>query len=103
MTPQKEAPRRQVVGFSFYKVMPEWRRLPLEEREEQRREFGDAVRKWQVPETMKVLTYSTVGTRGECDFLLWRICYSLECLQEMSADLLRTRLAGYLETPYSFL
>jgi chlorite dismutase len=103
MTPQKEPLHRQVVGFTFYKVAPEWRRLSLQEREDQRREFADTLRKWQVPETMKVLTYSTVGTRAECHFLLWRICYSLECLQEMSADLLRTRLAGYLETPYSYL
>ncbi len=101
-TPQ-EAHRRQFVSFSFYKLAPDWRRLPLNEREDQRREFAETLRKWNVPETMKVLTYSLVGLRADADMLLWRICYSLSCLQDMSADLLRTRMGGYLQTPYSFL
>ncbi|MFB3815840.1 MAG: chlorite dismutase family protein [Terriglobales bacterium] len=100
---QKDGPRRQFVSFSFYRVLPEWRRLPLEEREQHRREFGDVIHKWNVPETMRVLSYSLTGTRGDADMMLWRICYSVSCLQEMAADLLRTRLGGYLETPYSYL
>lgn len=100
---QAETTRRQFISFSFYRVLPEWRRLPFEEREEHRQEFAETIRKWCVPETMRVLTYSLVGTRGDADLLLWRICYSVSCLQEMTSDLLRTRLAGYLETPYSYL
>jgi chlorite dismutase len=73
------------------------------EREEHRREFADTIRKWNAPDTMKVLTYSLVGTRGDADLLLWRICYSVSCLQEMASDLLRTRLGGYIEMPYSYL
>jgi chlorite dismutase len=103
MDTDREGHRRQFVSFSFYHVLPEWRRLPLEERERQRREFVETVHKWNVPDTMKVLTYSLVGTRADADMLLWRICYSVSCLQEMSSDLLRTRLGGYLETPYSYL
>jgi chlorite dismutase len=102
MSPQNDT-RRQYVNFSFYRVMPEWRRLPLEEREEHRHEFAEVIRKWEQPDVMKLLTYSLVGTRSDCDFMLWRICYSLECLQDMRADILRTRFAGYLEMPYSFL
>jgi chlorite dismutase len=103
MTPHKEVPRRQFVSFLFYRVLPEWRRLPLEQRESHRREFAETIRKWNVPDTMKVRTYSLVGLRGDCDLLVWRICYSVSCLQEMASDLLRTQLGGYLETPYSFL
>ena len=99
----REGPRRQFVSFSFYRVLPEWRRLPLEEREVHRRELAETIHKWNAPDTMKVLTYSLVGTRGDTDMLLWRICYSVSCLQEMSSDLLRTHLGGYLETPYSYL
>lgn len=88
--------RRQFVNFSFYKIAPEWRRLPFAEREEQRREFGQTIRKWQVADTMKILTYSMIGLRADADFMLWRICYSLDCLQEMSSDLVRTRMGGYL-------
>ncbi len=103
MNTQKEPHRRQFVSFSFYRIMPEWRRLPLGEREEHRREFAETVRKWNVPDTMKVVTYSLVGVRGDCDILLWRICYSISCLQEMTADIMRTRLGGYLETSNSYL
>ena len=92
----KESHRRQFVNFSFFKVAPEWRRLPLGEREEHRREFAEVVTRWQVADTMRALTYSTVGLRADSDFMLWRICYSLECLQEMASDLLRTRLGGYI-------
>jgi chlorite dismutase len=95
--------RRQFVNFAFYKMAPEWRRLPLDEREEQRREFADAVRRWQVADTMKILTYSLVGLRADADFMLWRICYSLDCLQEMSSDLLHTRMSGYLTLTRSYL
>jgi len=103
MNKQQDSPRRQFVSFSFFRLLPEWRRLPLPEREDQRREFADAVRRWNVSDTMRVLPYSLVGMRGDVDMLLWRICYSASCLQEMSCDLRRTRLAGYLETPYSYL
>src|SRR5512146_1932170 len=89
------APRRQIVSFTFFKVMPEWRRLPQDEREEHRREAAEVINRWNIPDQMKVLTYSTVGIRPECDFMLWRICYSLECLQSMQQELYSTRLAGY--------
>ena len=99
----KETPRRQFVSFSFYHLLPEWRRLPQPERDEQRRDLGEVIRKWCQPDNMRVLTYSTVGMRGDADLMLWRICYSINCLQEMAADVLRTRMGGYLTTPYSYL
>jgi len=99
----KETPRRQFISFSFYRVLPEWRRLPWQEREDQRRELAEVIRKWCQPDNMRVLTYSTVGMRADVDLMLWRICYSLDCLQEMAADILRTRIGGYLETRYSYL
>jgi chlorite dismutase len=99
----KETHRRQFVSFGFFKVAPEWRRLPFAEREEHRREFAEVIAKWQVADTMKVLTYSTVGIRADTDFMLWRICYSLDCLQEMAADLLRTSLGGYINVTHALL
>lgn len=100
---QEKRQRRQYVNFGFFKTAPEWRRLPLAEREEQGREFAEMIRKWQVADTMKILTYSAVGLRADADFMLWRICYSLDCLQEMSSVLLRTRMAGYLTLTRSYL
>lgn len=98
-----ESHRRQFVSFGFFKVAPEWRRLPFAEREEHRREFAEVITRWQVADTMKVLTYSTIGLRADTDFMIWRICYSLDCLQEMAADLFRTRLGGYITLSHSML
>jgi chlorite dismutase len=95
--------RRQVVSFTVCKVEPQWRRLPPQEKEEHRREFAAVIGKWRESEQMKVLTYSLAGLRAEADMMLWRICYSLECLQQMQAELSHTRLGAYLETPHAYL
>jgi chlorite dismutase len=102
---QREAQemRRQVVNFTLCKVQPEWRRLPPQEKAEHRREFASMLGKWRESEQMKVLTYSLAGLRADADMMLWRICYSLECLQQMQAELTHTRLGAYLETPHSYL
>jgi len=99
----EQEPKRQLVNFGFYKVDPAWRRLPKQERDRGKEEFCRVVESYGDNERMKVLTYSTVAMRGDCDFLLWRICYQLEDLQNMSACLLATGLGQYLTTPHSFL
>lgn len=95
--------QRQIVSFTCFKVVPEWRRLPVGERAEHKRQFAEVIKKWNHPGQFLGLTYSTVGTRGDCDMVLWRICYSAEDLNQMTAELLATPLGGYLETPHSFL
>jgi chlorite dismutase len=95
--------RRQLISFTFYKIMPEWRRLPRSERQEHKREAAEVLHRWADFAELRLLSYSTVGTRPDCDMALWRICYSLDCLQSMSAEFLATRLGGYLETRYSYL
>ena len=92
---------RQSLNFAFYKVDPAWRRLPKEEREASKKEFGAAVEEWR--QRMLLIPYSTVGLRPETDFMLWRIADSLDLLQEMSRQLNRTALGAYLTTPYSFV
>src|SRR5438093_13292693 len=87
--------RRQLISFTFYKVMPEWRRLPRSERQEHKREAAEVLHRWADFAELRLLSYSTVGTRPDCDMALWRICYSLDCLQSMSAEFLATRLGGY--------
>lgn len=100
---QYEEARRQVVSFTFYKVRPEWRRLQAAEKQEYRREFGAALARWADSDEMSVLTYSTVGLRADCHMMLWRVCYSLEQLQTMQAELLKTRFGGYIEPAHSFI
>jgi chlorite dismutase len=86
--------RRQFVAFTFYRAEPEWRRVPPSERAAHRREFAEVITRWNTAGSMRVVPYSTVGTRAEAQMMLWRICYSLDELQRMSADLLGARLGG---------
>src|SRR5580765_7746939 len=52
--------RRQIVCFSFYKVMPEWRRLPAAEKAAHKAAFAAVLVKWNKPGEFLSLTYSTV-------------------------------------------
>jgi chlorite dismutase len=101
--PSKPPVRRQIVCFSFYKVMPEWRRLHKDERAAHKSQFLDVLIKWNKPGEFLSLTYSTIGTRGDVDICVWSICYSVEEMNRMRSELLSTPLGGYLETPHSFL
>src|ERR1700760_4824749 len=96
-----KAVKRQTIGFTFFKVLPEWRRLPAAEKEEHRQAFAAVIERWNQPGRLLTLTYSTVGLRGDCDMVLWRICYTPEDLNDMTADLMATPLGGYLQTTYS--
>lgn len=101
---QKEpSVKRQYVSFMFYKVDPAWRRLTPSEREQSKKEFTGVVEEYSRSKQVMVLSYSTVGTRADCDFMLWRISYSLEAIQEFTAKLMATQLGHYLHTPYSYL
>ncbi len=95
--------KRQFVNFAFYQVDPAWRRLPEEERRQGKAEFCRVVESYQKEGQLLILTYSMIGMRGDCDFLLWRIGYSLEEFQAMTACLFATGLGRYLTLPYSFL
>src|SRR5271154_66012 len=95
--------QRQMVAFTFYKVMPEWRRLPAAERAEHKRQFAEVIKRWNKPGEMLNLSYSTVGLRGDVDMVLWRICYSVDDLNQMMSELMATPLGSYLTTPHSLL
>jgi chlorite dismutase len=95
--------RRQFVNFAFYKVDPAWRRLNEAERRQGKQDFQRVVEEFSDPRKLLLIPYSTVGIRGDCDFMLWRIAYELEPLQEMGARLLATGLGRYLSLPYSYL
>ena len=95
--------KRQIVCFSFFKLMPEWRRLSKEKRAAHKAEFAEVLNKWNRPGEFLSLTYSTIGTRGDVDMCVWSICYSVEEMNRMRSELMRTELGGYLDTPHSFL
>jgi chlorite dismutase len=92
----------QYVAYTFYKVDPAWRRLPVEERLAGKDAFAEVVDEWTA--RMPTLrAYTTTGVRPDSDFFLWKITERYADLGEVSADLNGTPLAGYLETPYSYL
>jgi len=101
---QKRPAAQQYVSFMFYKVDPLWRRLSQSEREQGKKEFTQVVEEYTKDrKQFMVMTYSTMGTRGDVDFMMWRIGYSLEYMQEFTAKLFATKLGQYLTTPYSYL
>jgi chlorite dismutase len=92
----------QYVAYSFFRVDPAWRRLPVEERAAAKDAFAEVVEDF-APRYDGLRTYSTSGVRPEVDFFLWKITQRYEDLGDLGAALNATPLAGWLETPYSYL
>jgi chlorite dismutase len=92
----------QYVAYTFFRVDPAWRRLPVEERAAMKDAFAEAIEEW-TPRFDALKVYSTTGVRPECDFFLWKITQRYDDLGELGAALNGTPLAGWLETPYSYL
>lgn len=97
----EETGRRQIVKFSFYRVDPAWRLLPPTEREAGKETFCRVVGSFA--ERLRVRAYSTMGMRGDADFLLWQIGDRLEDIQELATELMRTPMGPFLSMPYSYL
>jgi chlorite dismutase len=92
----------QYVAYAFYRVDPLWRRLPIDERAAGKEAFAEVVEEWAGRlDTQRA--YSLTGVRPDCDFFLWKITERYEGLGELGAELNGTPLAGWLETPYSYL
>jgi chlorite dismutase len=92
----------QYVAYTFFRVRPEWRRLPVEERAAHKDAFADAVESW-TERFDHLRVYSTTGVRPEVDFFLWKITPRYADLGELAAELNGTPLSGWLDTPYSYL
>jgi chlorite dismutase len=93
--------RRQYVKFTFFKVAPEWRRLNHDERERHLTEFREVLEWWERHNLVRC--YSTVGTRGDVDGMIWQVSYELDDIQHMVGELMGTALGGWLTTPFSYL
>jgi len=98
---QKTKLPRQFVNFTFYHARPEWRVLLDGDKKKSRKEFLATVDQFR-PQLL-INTYSTIGLRTNVDFMIWRIGYELDPLQEMTAQLNATEMAKYIEPTQSFL
>jgi chlorite dismutase len=92
----------QYVAYTFFQVDPAWRRLPVEERRAAKDAFADVLDDF-ADRFEHLRAYTTTGVRPETDFFLWKITDRYEDLGELGAALNGTPLAGWLETPYSYL
>lgn len=93
----------QYVAYTFYRVDPAWRRLmPPDMRQAQKEEFAEVVDSF-AERFDHLRAYSTAGVRPDSDFFLWKISERYDALEELGAALNGTALAGWLETPYSYL
>ncbi len=94
---------RQFLNYAFFKLDPTFRRLPEETGRSAARELLDLTERWSARDDFILRTYSLVGLRGDCDFLLWRISKDVCLFQEMQAEINACALGAYLSQPYSFL
>jgi len=92
---------RQFVKYTFFRVSPAWRGLPAGERDTHKREMVQVLESFA--ERMLVRTYSTVGTRGDCDLLVWTVSDRLEDFTELTSQMFGSGMGPYLEMPHSFL
>jgi len=92
----------QYVAYTYYRVDPAWRRLPVDERQAGKDAFAEVIEEHS-EHFDHLRVYSTTGVRPETDFFLWKIAERYEALGELGAALNGTPLAGWLTTPYSYL
>jgi chlorite dismutase len=92
---------RQFVNFTFYHALPQWRMLEQNEQQGCKKEFIKTVDEFR--DELLINSYSTIGLRTNVDFMIWRIGYELDPIQEMTARLNHTQMAKYLEPSQSFL
>ena len=92
---------RQFVNFMFFRTDRAFRREPAELKSEAKRELAALIARYS--ERMMILPYSTLGLKQGVDFMLWRISYDIEPLQQMVAEIYRSILGCYLDIPFSYL
>jgi len=93
---------QQVVKFAFYKADREFRALGAEERSAARKELSELLLEWRERFPM-LRTYSTVGMRGDCDFLIWSASKTLEEVGALETAIRQSSMGRWLDTPYSYL
>ena len=92
---------RQLVSWTFYKVAPEWRRLDAETRRRGKEEFLAVLDEFRA--SIFLRTYSLVGIRGDCDFMVMKAAHELELFNRLEGELNQTGLGAYVERPHAFL
>jgi chlorite dismutase len=96
------ATTRQYIRYLFYKARPSWRQLASEQRARARAELLGILEPF-AERLAVVRAFSTLGTRGDADFVFWSVSERLEDFQELNAAVLNSTMGAHLDTPYSYL
>src|SRR5687768_8111915 len=97
---QEKAAEREYVRFAFYQVLPEWRQRTSAERADDKAELVALIQ--EHGRKFMIYSYSLVGTRGDCDFMLWQAARDLDRFQELASAIWRTRMGAFLRLSYNF-
>lgn len=92
---------REYLKYTFFKLDSQWKRLEERQRQADKEYFISVVKTFGARNFLN--SYSLVGIRGDCDFLLWTVNHRLEDMQQFIASLLSSNLGKYLTLPYSYL
>jgi chlorite dismutase len=92
----------QYVAYTFFRLDPAFRRLPVEERTAAKEAFADVIED-HASRFDHLRVYTTTGVRPDVDFFLWKITRRYDDLGELGSALNATALSGWMETPFSYL
>ncbi|MHB8533590.1 MAG: chlorite dismutase family protein [Solirubrobacteraceae bacterium] len=92
---------RHFVKYTFLSVEPEWRRLPGEQRERDKKEFLAACEDFADGHMLQ--SFSLLGTRGDAELMLLSEAENLERIHEFHVVLGQSGLMKWMRTPHSFL
>jgi chlorite dismutase len=96
-------PARHFVKYTFLKVDPAWRRIDVEERRRDKREFLAACEDFAQIEGHLLRSFSLVGTRGDCDLMLLAQSSNLDHVHEFGVLLAQSGLMKWASIPHSYL
>lgn len=86
-------------GFTFYNVDNKWRWLADMAKAESAKEV-EQIMKFS---GIKYRTYSTLGLRAECDFMLWMAAKSVTDIQKTTSKLYATVFGKYITPSLNYL
>lgn len=98
--PKPKQPR-QLVRFAFYKLDPQWQRLPADVREQGKQQLKQIYE--QHSENALVRSFGLYGVRSDCDFMIWQATYDIEDLRTLSSQIRRSAMGPYLTESRAFL
>jgi chlorite dismutase len=92
---------RNFVKFTFLKVDPAWRRLPVAERDRHKGEFAAACEDFATDRFLRA--FSLVGTRGDTDLMLLTASPGLGDIHDFHVVLAQSGLLAWSHISHSYL